>query len=81
MKIPEYIKCPNCEEAIEMRKICSVCGAQVAALKNLHPEIFHETVFDKLNSKIEEILREVNNLKSALKDFKIRGLKLKSTRI
>lgn len=59
---------------------CKGCPMILKALINKNPEIFQETVFDRLNPKLEEIKLEIEFLKDALKDFKIRGLKLRSTR-
>ena len=77
LDIPEHIKCPNCSNLIETTRICSLCNAKNQALINLYPEIFQETVFDRLNPKLDEIIFELNSMKKSLKDLKIKGLKLK----
>ena len=74
-KIPDYIKCPNCSESIKMSKICSLCDTQVKSLINCNPEIFHETVFDRLNPVLENIKLELDNLKKRIDFIQIRGMK------
>jgi hypothetical protein len=80
LDIPQIIRCPNCGESIETNRICSLCNARNKAMINLYPEIFQESVFDKLNPKLDEILQEIENLKIQLRDFRIKGLRLKLTK-
>ncbi len=80
-KKPEYVRCPECNSSIPTYPFCKLCDANLQALINKYPSVFQETVFDKLNPKLEMILREVTKLNNTLDAFKIRGFKLKSTKI
>ncbi len=79
--IPQIIICPHCKEIIKAEILCNKCDAKIQALTNNYPEIFQETVFDKLYPKLDEILLEINNLKDTFRNLSIRGLKLKTTKI
>ena len=69
--------CKICKKEREI-VACEECA--IHSLINNYPEVFQENVFDKLNPMLKDIKLEIEFLKNALKDFKIRGFKLKGVK-